>query len=37
MKPHYVEDLQHGQTSFLLKMLIKKPKLLLYARKYLSA
>jgi digeranylgeranylglycerophospholipid reductase len=37
MKPEMVEDLQHGKTGFLLKMLVKKPKLLLYAKKYLSA
>lgn len=37
MKPQYVEELQHGRTGFLLKMLIKKPKLLKYAMKYLKA
>jgi len=37
MKPEMVEDLQHGQTGFLLKMLIKKPALLKYAVKYLKS
>jgi digeranylgeranylglycerophospholipid reductase len=37
MKPDYVEDLQEGQTGFLLKMLIRKPKLMKYAMKYLKA
>jgi digeranylgeranylglycerophospholipid reductase len=37
MKPEYVEDLQEGRTGFLLKMLIRKPKLMKYAVKYLKA
>jgi flavin-dependent dehydrogenase len=37
MRPEYVEDLQHGQTGFLLKMVVKKPKLMKYAVKYLRA
>lgn len=37
MKPEMIEELQEGKTSFLLKMLVKKPRLLLYARKYLSS
>ena len=37
MKSSYIEDIQHGKSAFLLKMLVKKPKLLLYAKKFLSA
>lgn len=37
MKSDYIEDIQHGRTKFLLKMLVKKPKLLMYAKKYFGA
>ncbi len=32
-----LDKMQKGKTSFLLKMLVKKPKLLVYARKYLRS
>ncbi len=37
MKPSMVEEIQHGKTGFILKMLVKKPKMFVYAKKYLSA
>jgi len=36
MKGPELEDIQKGKTKFMLKLLVRKPKLLLYARKYLS-